>query len=416
MPAAGSSGKSTSIDTQPDGVTPLYNLSNPFPTGLPAPYGNNPSPLPGNSTGSGPLSIELGQSISGNGRNQSDPYQETWSADIQRSLPGGFVATATYVGSIGVDLLGAVQLNQLTDADLALGTALNKVVPNPFYGIITDSSSLLSKSTIQEGYLLRAYPQFQNFELLNSGWGRSIYQAAQLTVEHRLGRGLSLLLGYTYSRNNDNVGELGTSASIQDNGCLKCEWSIADLDQTNVLRVSGLYQLPFGPRTQFVNHGFASYVLKGWELGFTIVHNTGQPLSLTSPVQPASLGSGSPMRPTLVPGQSITQTVVNPVTGEVSSFNPAAFTQTGVYAFGNAPRYLSDVRYPSLTNVDMLLQRKVRIKERMSLTLRFEAMNSLNHVVFGGPDTTVTDTNFGYNPHVQANNPRIAQVSARFAF
>jgi len=408
--------KSTSIDTQPDGVTPLYNLSNPFPTGLPAPYGNNPSPLPGNSTGSGPLSIELGQSISGNGRNQSDPYQETWSADIQRSLPGGFVATATYVGSIGVDLLGAVQLNQLTDADLALGTALNKVVPNPFYGIITDSSSLLSKSTIQEGYLLRAYPQFQNFELLNSGWGRSIYQAAQLTVEHRLGRGLSLLLGYTYSRNNDNVGELGTSASIQDNGCLKCEWSIADLDQTNVLRVSGLYQLPFGPRTQFVNHGFASYVLKGWELGFTIVHNTGQPLSLTSPVQPASLGSGSPMRPTLVPGQSITQTVVNPVTGEVSSFNPAAFTQTGVYAFGNAPRYLSDVRYPSLTNVDMLLQRKVRIKERMSLTLRFEAMNSLNHVVFGGPDTTVTDTNFGYNPHVQANNPRIAQVSARFAF
>src|SRR6202034_2885681 len=103
-------------------------------------------------------------------------------ADIQRSLPGGFVATATYVGSIGVDLLGAGQLNQLTDADLALGTALNEVVPNPFYGIITDSSSLLSKSTIQEGYLLRAYPEFQNFELLNSGWGRSSYQAAQLTL------------------------------------------------------------------------------------------------------------------------------------------------------------------------------------------------------------------------------------------
>ena len=74
-------------------------------------------------------------------------------------------------------------------------------MPNPFYGVITDSSSILSKSTIQEGYLLRAYPQFLNFELLNDGWGRSIYQAGQFTVEHRLGQGLSFLLGYTCSKN-----------------------------------------------------------------------------------------------------------------------------------------------------------------------------------------------------------------------
>ena len=259
-----------------------------------------------------------------------------------------------------------------------MGSALNKVVPNPFYGVITDPSSLLSKSTIQEGYLLRAYPQFLNFELLNSGWGRSSYQAGQLTLEHRLGRGLSLLLGYTYSKNMDNIGELGTTASIQDNGCLQCEWSIADLDQTNVLRISGLYQLPFGPQKQFINHGFAGHILGGWELGFTYQYNTGQPLALTSPIQTASLGSGSPMRPTLVPGESITQTVVNPKTGEVSSFNPAAFTQTGTYAFGNAPRYLSSVRYPSFTELDALLQKKIKINERMGFTLRFEALNALN--------------------------------------
>jgi hypothetical protein len=416
-PAAfGFTRKSTSIDAAPDGVTPLYSLSNPFPSGLPTPYGNNPSALLGNNIGSGPLSIELGQSISGNGRNQSDPHQESWSIDIQRSLPAGFVVTATYVGSVGIDLLGAVQLNQLTNADLALGSALNKVVPNPFYGVITDPSSLLSKSTIQAGYLLRAYPQFQNFELLNSGWGRSDYQAGQLTLEHRLGKGLSLLLGYTYSKNMDNIGELGTTASIQNNGCLKCEWSIADLDQTNVLRVSGLYQLPLGPGTQLINHGFFGHVLGGWELGFTYQYNTGQPLALTSPIQPASLNGGTVMRPTLVPGESITETVINPKTGEVSSFNPAAFTETGKYAFGNAPRYLSNVRNPPFTDLDVLLQRKIRINERMGITLRFEALNAFNTVVFGPPDVGVTDTNFGYNPHVQSNNPRIGQVSARFTF
>ncbi len=408
--------KSTSIDAGTDGVTPLYNLSNPFPSGLPQPYGNNPSALPGNNTGSGPLSIELGQSISGNPRAQSNAYQTVWSFDIQRSLPAGFVLTAGYVGSVGNRLLGAVQLNQLTDANLALGSALNKVVPNPFSGVITDSSSLLSKSTIQAGYLLRAYPQFLNFQLLNDSFGRSTYQAGQITLEHRFGRGLALLLGYTYSRNMDNVGESGTSTSIQDNGCLRCEWSIADLDQTNVIRISALYQLPFGKGMQFVNHGLASHILGGWELGATYQYNTGQPLSFTSPVQSASLGSGSPMRPTLVPGQSITQTVTNPTTGQVSSFNPKAFTQTGTYAFGNAPRYLSDVRFPSLTNLDVLIQRKINISERMFFTVRFEALNALNNVVFGGPDTAVTDTNFGYNSHVQSNSPRIAQVSGRFTF
>jgi hypothetical protein len=52
----------------------------------------------------------------------------------------------------------------------------------------------------------------------------------------------------------------------------------------------------------------------------------------------------------------------------------------------------------------------------MFVTIRFEALNALNNVVFGGPDVGVTDTNFGYNPHVQANSPRIAQVSGRFTF
>jgi hypothetical protein len=116
------------------------------------------------------------------------------------------------------------------------------------------------------------------------------------------------------------------------------------------------------------------------------------------------------------PAAAASQTVVNPNTGELSSFNPAAFTETGTYAFGNVPRYLSNVRNPSLIDMDLLLQRKIRINERMSVNLRFEALNALNTVVFGAPDTTVTDTNFGYNPHVQANNPRIGQVSGRFTF
>ena len=422
--------KSTSIDAAANGFSPLYNLSNPFPSGLPAPYGNNPSPLPGNNTGSGPLSIELGQTISGNLRQQSVAYQETWSLDVQRSLPGHFVVTAAYAGSMGVHLYGAIQMNQLTDAVLAQGSALTKVVNNPFQNIITDSSSPLSTPTVEEGLLLRPFPQFLNFESLNAGWGHSNYQAAQLTVEHRMNNGLSMLIGYTYSKSIDDVGESGTSASIQDNGCYACERSIADLDQTNVLRVSSLYELPFGPKKPFLNQGFTSYVAGGWSLGGTFQYNTGTPLQLTAPIQgglSSSLYGMNVLRPSLVPGQSITNISGLPaVNGVRPSFNYNAFVQPGQtahgvgtadpYIFGNAPRYLSDVRNPAFMDFDAFISKTTKITERMSATLRIEALNALNNVVFGSPDLGVSDTNFGYNPQTQGNNPREVQISGRFTF
>ena len=220
------------------------------------------------------------------------------------------------------------------------------------------------------------------------------------------------------------LAESGTTPSIQDNGCHACERSISDLDQTNVLRVSGLYELPFGPQKQFLNQGPLGRLVGGWELGGTYQYDTGQPLGLTSPIQPASLNGATvsatsyeyAMRPTLVPGESISKKVINPKTGELSSFNPAAFAETGTYAFGNAPRNLSDVRFPAFQELDALLEKNTKINERMGFTVRFEALNALNTVVFGTPDVGVTDTNFGYNPHTQANVPRIAQISGRFTF
>jgi hypothetical protein len=405
---------STSIDAAPDGFTPLYNLSNPFPSGVPNIYGNNPTPLAGNNTGSGPLSIELGQNVSGNPRQEAFPYQENWSVDLQRHLPGGFVVTSTYVGSQGVHLYGAVQLNQLPASVLALGTALNTVVPNPFFNVITDGSSQLSRSTIQQGFLYRPYPQFGNFTLQNSAWGHSTYHAFQLSVEHRFGNGLAMLLGFTHSKFIDDVGETGTSATIQDIGCRRCERGVAALDQPNVLRFSGLYQLPVGPQKQFLNHGALSQVLGGWEFGSTAQYNTGQPLSLSSPQVAASLSTASAMRPTLT-GAPLTTRVAN-AAGQLSDFNPAAFKQTGTYAFGNAPRFMSALRRAAYTDLDVLLQKRIQMKESMYFTVRFEAQNALNTVIFGAPQTSVAATDFGYNAHSQANIPRIAQISGRFTF
>ena len=79
-------------------------------------------------------------------------------------------------------------------------------------------------------------------------------------------------------------------------------------------------------------------------------------------------------------------------------------------------RYLSNVRYPAYWDMDAFFAKTTKISERMSATFRMEALNALNGVVFGGPDAGVSDTNFGYNPQSQINNPRWVQISGRFTF
>ena len=147
-------------------------------------------------------------------------------------------------------------------------------MPNPFFNVITDGSSLLSKSTIQQGYLYRPYPQFQNVTLTNSPWGHSTYHAFQLTVEHRLSKGLSLLLGYTHSKSIDDIGESGTSSSIQDNGCHRCERSDCRPGSAECCTVEHLVPASLGPQKQFLNHGLFSQIIGGWELGGTYQYNT----------------------------------------------------------------------------------------------------------------------------------------------
>ena len=67
---------SNSIVAQANGVTPLFNLSNPFPQGLPTPWGDSAG-----------LAIALGQTIEGPLRTESISYMNNWSFDIQRQLP-----------------------------------------------------------------------------------------------------------------------------------------------------------------------------------------------------------------------------------------------------------------------------------------------------------------------------------------
>jgi hypothetical protein len=96
--------------------------------------------------------------------------------------------------------------------------------------------------------------------------------------------------------------------------------------------------------------------------------------------------------------------------------NAAAFTNPGLYAIGNEPRYLSSIRSSATANENVALSKYFPLGEKVKLKLEVEYFNVLNRVIFGTPDTTLTDTNFGKVINSQANTQRQGQAHFEIRF
>jgi hypothetical protein len=416
----GNTATTTSIPAAANGVTPLFNMDNPFPNGL--------IPVSGNSLG---LATNAGLAIAGFPRNQINSYSSQWSFDLQRQLPGNFVVTLGYVGNSGTHLYVPYNYNQLPDADLAQGSALTATVANPFSGVITTATSPLSKPTVRAFQLMLPHPQFTTMTSYLESRGHSSYNAMQLTVEHRFSQGLSALIAYTHSKMMDNVADFFSFLSgggFQDNYCSSCDRSVSAQDLRNVLRASGQYELPFGKDKRFVNEGAMAQVVGGWSVGSFFTFDDGLPVQVTSPANSVNsvnvFGASSTIRPMVVPGVSTAVaggrhiTIGGPA-GTVSEyFNAGAFSATPAYTFGNAARYQDSIRLPGNLNFDMLAAKRIFSVERFSLNFKAEFFNAFNRVQFTGLNTSYSASGsaFGYISPTNLNSPRSIQGSLRLIF
>ena len=66
------------------------------------------------------------------------------------------VAEVAYTGTRGYNIPGNTSINQLDPRDLSLGSQLNTLVPNPYYGVITQGP--LSGPTITRAQSLLPFP------------------------------------------------------------------------------------------------------------------------------------------------------------------------------------------------------------------------------------------------------------------
>ena len=355
------------------------------------------------------------------------PYDLVWNVGIQRELPYSMFLMASYTGNRANRLTSQLNpINQLNPAYLAqYGSLLGDSVTSPAAvaaGIRIPYAGFVQQyggsATVLQALL--PYPQFASIFNNFDDNGSSLYNAMQVQVEKRISNGLSFLVAYGLSHMQSDTGSGFTSfasSSLNKNN-QKSEWSVDGNDQPNIINIAATYELPFGKGRQFMNRGgVANVVLGGWQISPLLTYSTGTPLQITVPGDP--LGCAEPTctsnRPNVVPGVKEQLSYNNVYTG-ASVLNPLAFSNPGPWAIGNEPRYLSSIRNPWNANENIALAKYFPIGEKVKIKLEIEYFNALNRVIFGGPDTTLTDSNFGKVINSQANTQRQGQAHFEVRF
>ena len=196
---------------------------------------------------------------------------------------------AAYAGSRGVHLFaasGSGQVDQLPDQYLALGSKLQQLVPNPFYGLI--SSGTLANPTVQQGQLLLPFPQYTSVSVTGLSNRDSIYHSLQMKMEKRFHKGGTVLAAYTWSKFISDADTITTwldpTGTIQDYNNLRNERALLGSDVPQHVVISYVYDVPIGKGHRLLGNvnGFAGKLVSGYL--FTIALN----LCRALPVDPSA--------------------------------------------------------------------------------------------------------------------------------
>jgi len=435
-PAAGTTGwgqigySATTNVPQPSGV-PTVSMTNPFPAGLTQPSGNSLGLLTG--TGGDVTFIDP---------NKGSPRVQQYSFDLQRELPGGVSVSAGYTGLTGtnMDWVSSININQIDPRYQGVLTSTSTLVPNPFFGVAAAGSTLSTRSTIEIGQLLRPYPQFLNVNMSQSTGARSQYHAAIFQLRKRATGLWGGSFSYTYSRLNDN--QFGASnyyssaPGLQNNYTVvpgspyynpDQEYGRSLLDSPHKIVVAPTVMLPLGSGKRFATSGLGDALLGGWSITPVITLQSGFPMGITQNVTGTAFLYGGTQRPNIVPNQDfltpgdITDRIVSSTcptgcTIDNVYYNRAAFTNSPLNQFGDAPRMLPGVLSPWRNNVDLGVRKSVRTGAGTNASINIEVLNVFNIVQWAAPASSAFGNSSFGQINTQANNMRMVQFTLRFQF
>jgi len=368
---------------------------------------------------------------------------------VEAKLPYQMILNTTYVGTFSNQLTNEVNLN-----GISYGTTFQPQNQDP----TLSGPQCVNPATVgfegAGGYsgtcalpenLVRPYPGYGDIWQYNSS-GTANYNALQVGVTRRYGRGLFLGASYTYSKNLTTTPQNGFLGSDFDpsriDGLNKLvNYTYTSFDQRHNLVINYVYNFP-----SLFHSGLAHSVVDGWQFSGVTRISTGNPYHVTF----ADLQTGGNFaieitNPIYVFGvdQTVTGSYTEPANialtgqplhgpgGSQGQINPAAFAEPTAPSRGlESPRSSAYLFAPGWNNWDMSLQKNFAITERSAIQLRFDAFNAFNHAQFSGVNSLAlyffgglingptpgvnSDTAFGTVSSVR--DPRILQLAARIVF
>ncbi|MFZ4629410.1 MAG: TonB-dependent receptor domain-containing protein [Blastocatellia bacterium] len=398
------------VSTLDSGRTITNPLRNAFPTGLIEPTGASLG-----------LGTAVGTSIRTFQKDRPTPYVQQFSADLQWELGRGALLEVGYAGSQGRRLAfgfggyaGGMNINQIPSSALALGTALRESVPNPFFGVIARGP--LAARTVERRQLLRPYPQFLDVNIIDMPGASSNFNAFTARFQKRFSDGMMVAVSYQYSKAMDNSSEnQGWEVSDQTRNYydLSAERSVSAHDIPQSLAVTYVYELPFGKGRKLGNnwHPVVNAIAGGWQMNAIFKADSGLPLIFTAPNN--SFTFAATQQPNIRPGADLR--LANRTIDRW--FNTDAFSQPADFTFGNAPRFIDEVRYSGTNNWDLAVAKNFRPLETMRIQFRAEMFNAFNRVQFGRANSAFGNPAFGrVTGTAPGNTARTIQMALRIEF
>ncbi|HEX3437649.1 MAG TPA: carboxypeptidase regulatory-like domain-containing protein, partial [Pseudacidobacterium sp.] len=254
-----------------------------------------------------------------------------WNASFERQLTSDMSFRLAYVGNTGNHLYHDYQLNQCNPPSFTAAT-VPPAYPAclPFYSV---------------------NPNITTVDFRNGG-GRSHYNAAQVEVQKRAARGLTLSAAYTWSKMMDDINNpIDSYATRQE--LATAGWQRNNYPQALV--ISYVYELPFGRNRQWLNtvSPLVDAFVGGWGVSGITTFRSGAPLLIT--------GSTSDLLPQNG-GQRADKVCASPRSNQPRTiaawFDTSCFAQPQGFRFGNSG--IGDVYGPRYQNWDFSVNKGVR--------------------------------------------------------
>ncbi|MBI1352943.1 MAG: carboxypeptidase regulatory-like domain-containing protein [Acidobacteria bacterium] len=363
-------------------------------------------PFPSSGANSNPLVIPRGKtagiySVLGTGegvfqtQNYKQGINDRFNFSLQRELVSRIVMDATFFMNYGHNHSLDTQVNN-ADPRIAFAaqSATTQSVANPYYGLPTSiiPGELSNSKNVAVSQLLRPYPYYNNIEQLSIPVRDVRYKAFQLKIQRPFSNGFNFMFGYNYNRGRsgaywDEVDMYDQVPTLQK-----------DPNQGQTFTFGGIYELPFGHGRQF-GAGMPKaldLVVGGWSTSGIFRYVSGALLQFPTQLQ-----------------LSDDVKLDNPTREQW--FNTAAFARQPAFTRRSNAWFVNGVRGPYFANLDLTLNKKFDVTEKVALEFRLEAYNLTNSFMGAAPSTDVNSGSFGQvNTQLATQSGRELQYSVRF--